>query len=72
MISKKALAAHQAACEANESGYIDPDSGYFVMTSYHLRARKECCGNGCRHCPWSREEQKAAGRPNTPFYPWPE
>lgn len=30
--------------------------GLMVFTEqYHLR-RGYCCGNGCRHCPYSRKE----------------
>ena len=32
--------------------YFD-DSGYMVLTkAYHLQ-RGDCCGNGCRHCPYN-------------------
>jgi hypothetical protein len=70
--SKESLECHAAACEAGESGYVDPATGYFVMTSVYLRARKTCCGNGCRHCPWPEEVQRRAGRPDVPTFPWPE
>ncbi len=46
------LAAHAAACEAGEPGYVDPASGYLALTADTLAARGECCGSGCRHCPW--------------------
>lgn len=37
----------------NEKDYYLDDKGNFVFTeAYHLR-RGSCCGNGCRHCPWS-------------------
>ena len=46
------LAAHGKAVSRGEDGYIDPASGYFVMTAdYHLR-RGNCCENDCRHCPY--------------------
>ena len=45
-------AAHDRAVAAGEPGYLDPDSGLFVLTAAYLRARGTCCGNGCRHCPW--------------------
>ncbi len=32
--------------------YIDVQSGYLVMTAHYLRKRGQCCGNGCRHCPY--------------------
>ena len=53
---------HRAACLRGDSGYIDPNTGFFVLTSKYLRTRGSCCGAGCRHCPYSAEEQKAAGR----------
>ncbi len=31
------------------------EAGKFVLTErYHLR-RGNCCGNGCRHCPFDHE-----------------
>lgn len=38
--------------EEGNAGYIDPDTGYFVLTAAELLARGECCGQGCRHCPY--------------------
>ena len=46
------LARHAAAVAAGEPGYDDPATGYFVFTAAHHRARGECCGSGCRHCPY--------------------
>lgn len=35
-----------------EDFYYDPN-GFMVLTSgYHLE-RGNCCGNGCRHCPYN-------------------
>jgi hypothetical protein len=70
--SKTALDFHKRACEAGESGYVDPDTGLFVMTSVYLRGRGYCCGSGCRHCPYSEDEKLEAGRPDLPAWPWPE
>lgn len=37
--------------------YYD-NQGRMVMTeSYHLR-RGECCGNGCKHCPYNHKNVK--------------
>lgn len=41
---------HRAACAAGSPTYVDPASGYDVMTADALRARGRCCGCGCRHC----------------------
>jgi hypothetical protein len=36
--------------------YYTPE-GYMVFTEqYHLR-RGNCCGNGCRHCPWKAKSK---------------
>ncbi len=43
---------HDDACRRGVSGYIDPVSGLYVMTSLYLRNRGFCCGNACRHCPY--------------------
>ena len=44
-------ALHRFAVENGRDTYIDPSSGYSVFTQLHLK-RKQCCGNGCRHCPY--------------------
>ena len=64
------LRVHEDACDRGEDGYIDPSSGFFVMTSLCLVKRGDCCGNGCRHCPWPEAEQRAAQRPDRPAYPY--
>ncbi len=28
------------------------ENGYTVFTEWHHLKRGECCGNGCRHCPY--------------------
>lgn len=50
-------AAHDAAVAAGEGGYLDPDSGLFVLTAAYLRERGYCCGNGCRHCPYEGDDK---------------
>lgn len=46
------LAAHRAAVDAGEPGYLDPATGLFVLTAVELAARGSCCESGCRHCPY--------------------
>ncbi|RQM30796.1 hypothetical protein B5M09_010016 [Aphanomyces astaci] len=46
------VAAHAAACAANQARYNDPATGYGVFTSAYLLDRQACCGNRCRHCPY--------------------
>ena len=61
---------HTKAQANGESGYIDPDSGLFVMTEATLRSRGKCCGNGCRHCPYGRSLTHAGQKqPPTLFSP---
>jgi ATP-binding cassette subfamily B (MDR/TAP) protein 1 len=43
---------NHAACEAGRNTYIDPVSGYQVLTSKALLKQGACCGNSCRHCPY--------------------
>ena len=63
MISAAAVAAHARAIERGHDTYRDPVTGYEVLTSVALTARGECCGSGCRHCPYPEGEQRRAGRP---------
>jgi hypothetical protein len=46
------LAAHAAALAEQRTGYLDPQTGLFVLTARFLAARGTCCGRGCRHCPY--------------------
>jgi len=34
--------------------------GLLVFTAHYLRNRGYCCGSGCRHCPYTRDEFEAA------------
>ncbi len=43
---------HRLACDAARDTYIDPASGYQVLTSKALLRQGACCGNSCRHCPY--------------------
>ena len=36
------------------------ENGLMVLTAKFLKDRGYCCGNICRHCPYSKEEQDAA------------
>jgi hypothetical protein len=35
-------------------GYVDPATGLYVLTEATLCDRAECCGSGCRHCPFPK------------------
>jgi hypothetical protein len=56
--------AHDHAVAVGDAAYVDPESGYLVLTSATLSARGECCGSGCRHCPYPEDERKRAGCPD--------
>jgi hypothetical protein len=47
------LATHDAALASGSAGYADPAGGLFVLTARFLADRGWCCGNGCRHCPYT-------------------
>jgi hypothetical protein len=36
------------------------ENGLMVLTEIYLRNRGYCCGNLCRHCPYSNDEREAA------------
>jgi hypothetical protein len=48
------LRRHAAALDAGAAGYLDPQTGLFVLTAGYLADRARCCGRGCRHCPYTR------------------
>ncbi len=62
-LSPETLRRHAQADALGQDGYLDPDTGYFVLTAGFLRRRGHCCGKGCRHCPYPPDEQRRAGRP---------
>jgi hypothetical protein len=47
------LAAHTAALDGGDAGYLDPETGLFVLTASYLAERGYCCERGCRHCPYA-------------------
>lgn len=64
-------AAHQAACARGDDTYIDPRTGYQVFTRIGLEARGDCCGAGCRHCPYGHsnvDPKSRAARISQPAY----
>jgi hypothetical protein len=54
---------HDAAVERGDPSYLDPLTGYVVLTATTLLAQGRCCANGCRHCPFDESERRRAGRP---------
>lgn len=53
---------HDAAVAVGAPTYIDPMTGFEVLTEAALRGRGECCGCTCRHCPYDADAQATAGR----------
>ncbi len=53
---------HEEACARGELTYLDPESGYQVFTRLGLLERDQCCGAGCRHCPFGHEQVALAKR----------
>lgn len=37
--------------------YVD-DKGNFVFTEHYLKTFSNCCGNGCKHCPFDPRHTK--------------
>jgi len=42
------------------------ENGFYVFTAHYLLNRGYCCGNGCRHCPYSKDLEKAENQPIAP------
>ena len=55
---------HAAAVAAGLPTYVDPITGYKVMTSETLAKRGRCCGCGCRHCPYNHANVAMEKRAN--------
>jgi hypothetical protein len=51
-VYEEIVAVHSAAMSAGEPGYLDPVTGFYVMTAQTHARRGYCCDNGCRHCPY--------------------
>lgn len=49
---------HEHAMQRGEPGYLDPETGLFVMTRQYLLDRGYCCRSGCRHCPYGFERSR--------------
>jgi hypothetical protein len=63
-VSPAAAQAHAEALARGAESYLDPRTGFVVLTADTLLERGACCGSGCRHCPYPAAEQRRAGRPD--------
>ena len=52
---------HDEACTRGDEQYVDPDTGYTVLTRLAHERRGECCGNACRHCPYDWKNVRIRG-----------
>lgn len=51
-ISEECQRLHDAAVAEMKETYVDPTTGYIVLTRLAHERRGDCCGSGCRHCPF--------------------
>ncbi|XP_004476406.2 uncharacterized protein C1orf53 homolog [Dasypus novemcinctus] len=62
---------HAAACAAGQLSYVDPATGFVVLTQLAHLQRGECCGSACRHCPYGQVSVKDTSKKkqfNSYFY----
>ncbi|XP_021260612.1 uncharacterized protein C1orf53 homolog, partial [Numida meleagris] len=70
-LERRIVELHREATAAGRQTYVDPGTGYQVLTeAAHLR-RGKCCGSACRHCPYEQvnvKDQSRKKRFNSFFY----
>ena len=49
---------HDLAVSRGARTYLDPETGFLVMTSEFLKSKGSCCESGCRHCPWDYKHER--------------
>ena len=52
VITTECARLHEEACKRGDNHYVDPHTGYTVLTQLAHERRGDCCGNACRHCPY--------------------
>ncbi|XP_023564438.1 uncharacterized protein C1orf53 homolog isoform X1 [Octodon degus] len=58
-VSLPSLPAHPGrACAAGQLNYVDPATGFMVLTMLAHLQRGACCGSACRHCPYGQVNVK--------------
>ena len=55
-IEREIYIEHIKAVQKRKMTYTDPYTGNTVQTVLRLILNGECCGNGCRHCPYDHEK----------------
>lgn len=71
-MQKDPVQLEREASKNKERVYTDPETGYRVFTSYGLRQREDCCGCGCRHCPFGHRSVSPEYRKELQQNPWLE
>jgi hypothetical protein len=61
VLSPEVVKIHDAACARGEETYVDPITGYTVLTRIAHERRGTCCGNACRHCPYEWKNVRNRG-----------
>lgn len=64
-VEKKIHERHRNAVKKRQLMYVDPLTGYHVMTRIAHLQRGECCGNACRHCPYGQVNVKDESKKKT-------
>lgn len=52
---------HDEAVAKGQKYYLDPATGFKVLTEAYLLTRP-CCGQGCRHCPYNFNKGETNGK----------
>lgn len=52
---------HDEAVAKGQKFYLDPATGFKVLTEAYLLTRP-CCGQGCRHCPYNFNKGETNGK----------
>lgn len=52
---------HDEAVANGQKFYVDPTTGFKVLTQAYLLTRP-CCGQGCRHCPYNFNKGETNGK----------
>ncbi|XP_005375180.1 PREDICTED: uncharacterized protein C1orf53 homolog isoform X1 [Chinchilla lanigera] len=68
---RRILELHETACAAGQFNYVDPATGFMVLTRLAHLKRGACCGSACRHCPYGQVNVKDPAKKkqfNSHFY----
>ena len=66
-MSKEAWIYELVAAEHRQAPLYYLENGSVVFTETYLSKRGECCGNKCRHCPYTPQHQKGTNNLNNSY-----